>query len=121
MFYSQPPYNYNNRPTYGDDIKTVNGKQSAEQYAMYPNSRVLLLDSTMDRFYLKETDAAGVAKIRTFDFTEVIETPTNSNYITMEQLKEVLKNYELNPKQSDEPKPNDKTVQSMEQSRITKF
>lgn len=94
------PYqnNFYNRPAgYGDEIKVVNGRQSAEQYNMYPNSRVLLLDSGVDRFYLKETDAAGVPRIRTFEFTEVIDIPVNDKqYVTMEQLEEVLKKYELN-------------------------
>lgn len=95
-----PQQYYNNKPSYGDEIKTVNGRQSAEQYSMYPNSRVLLLDSNVDRFYLKETDAAGMSRIRTFDFKEVIEKPIEErNYVTMEQLEEVLKNYEFNPKQ----------------------
>lgn len=95
-----PQQYYSNKPSYGDDIKIVNGRQSAEQYSMYPNSRVLLLDSNTDRFYLKETDAAGMSRIRTFDFKEVIEKPLEEkNYITMEQLEEVLKKYELNPKQ----------------------
>lgn len=97
-----PQPQYYNRPGYGDEIKVVNGRQSAEQYSMYPNSRVLLLDSGLDRFYLKETDASGIAKIRTFDFKEVIESPANNNYITMEQLEEVLKKYELNPKKSEQ-------------------
>lgn len=96
-----PQQYYTNKPSYGDEIKTVNGRQSAEQYSMYPNSRVLLLDSNTDRFYLKETDAAGMSRIRTFDFKEVIEKPVEEqNYVTMEQLEEVLKKYELNFKQS---------------------
>lgn len=94
---------YNNymtpyRPQYNDELKMVNGMQSAELYNMMPNSRVLLMDSNMDRFYIKETDASGMASIRVYDFKEVKETP-KSDYITIEQLREVLKDYEFTPKQ----------------------
>lgn len=50
-------------PFQRDDLKIVNGRSSAEQYFMYPNSRVLFMDSNCDRFYIKETDASGMAKI----------------------------------------------------------
>ena len=96
------PYqnNYYRQPAaQGDDVKVVNGRQSAEQYMMYPNSRVLLLDANADRFYLKETDASGVSRIRTYEFKEVVDPPAiTGNYVTMEQLEEVLKKYEFNPK-----------------------
>lgn len=100
----QMHYNQYNKPIYGDDLKIVNGRQSAEQYAMMPNSRTILLDSTCDRFYLKETDASGLSSIKTYDFTEVIDNP-QPNYITLDQLKEVLDQYEFAPKKHvEEPK-----------------
>lgn len=79
----------------GDELKVVNGRASAEQYMMYPNSRVILLDSSMDRFYLKTTDAAGIANIKVYDFVEVDDTPQLTNYITKEEVEELIKN-ELN-------------------------
>ena len=85
-------------PTYqsrGDELKIVNGRASAEQYMMYPNSRVILLDANADRFYLKTTDAAGMATVKTYEFTEVDDLPQSANYITEEKVKELIKN-ELN-------------------------
>jgi hypothetical protein len=94
-------YNYTNfNKTNGDELKVVNGLASAEQYMMYPNSRVILLDSTQDRFYLKETDAAGMARIRTYDYKEVQNTlpQENNNYVTREEVEEIIHN-ELNSQQ----------------------
>ena len=52
-------------------IQYVNGKQSAESYPMpAANSSVILMDSNTNRFYLKQTDASGVATIKTYDFKE---------------------------------------------------
>lgn len=80
--------------TRGDELKVVNGRESAEQYMMMPNSRCILMDATQDRFYLKTSDAAGISTIKTYDFTEVQDTPVNS-YITREEVEELIKN-ELN-------------------------
>lgn len=93
-------YGYRQPAVCGDDIKVVNSISSAEQYSMMPNSRVILMDANLDRFYLKETDASGMARIKTYDFTEVKEPP-QPNYITMEQLEEVLSRYEFTPKQKE--------------------
>lgn len=90
--------NYNNFSRGGDELRVVNGKASAEQFFMYPNSRVLLLDSNCDRFFIKQTDSAGVASIRTYEFKEVEEEPKDQ-YITRRELEELMKQYELNPKQ----------------------
>ena len=49
-------------------IQYVNGKQSAESYQMPVNSSVVLMDSNMARFYMKQTDASGVATIKAYDF-----------------------------------------------------
>ena len=82
-------------PFQRDDLKIVNGRSSAEQYFMYPNSRVLLMDSNCDRFYIKETDASGMAKISTYDFTKVEDVPEKNNYVTREEFEELMKKYEL--------------------------
>lgn len=86
-------------PFQRDDLKIVNGRSSAEQYFMYPNSRVLLMDSTCDRFYLKETDSSGMAKISTYEFKQVQDVPKEQNYVTREEFEELIKKYELNTKQ----------------------
>lgn len=100
QYYSRQPNYYSNMSSgYGDEIKTVNGIQSAEQYIMSPNSRTILMDSTMDRFYLKETDAAGVAKITAYDFMEVKNNPLQNDYITREEFNQWKEQYELSFKE----------------------
>lgn len=66
----QQPYGAFQR---AEQVKYVNGPESARAYAMSPCSSAVLMDSAMDRFYFKETDAAGMATVRAFDFTEVRE------------------------------------------------
>ena len=74
-------------------IQYVNGKQSAESYQMPANSSVILMDSNTSRFYLKQTDASGMATIKTYDFKE-IEADKPTEYVTkseFEQFKAKLK------------------------------
>lgn len=85
----------------GDELKVVNGRASADQFFMYPNSRVILMDSSSDRFYIKETDASGFAKVTAYDFTEVKEEPKENDYITKAQFEELIKQYELNTKRTE--------------------
>ena len=54
-------------------IQYVNGKQSAEGYQMPANSSVILMDSNLARFYIKQTDASGIATIKSYDFKETEE------------------------------------------------
>ena len=54
-------------------IQYVNGKQSAESYQMPANSSVILMDSNLARFYMKQTDASGISTIKTYDFKETEE------------------------------------------------
>lgn len=85
------PYNYQqNRYQYQppQDIQFVNGKASAETFMLPPNSRVILMDSTQARFYLKEVDAAGMYKIKTYEFSEVIEKEPSNDYITREEFEQ---------------------------------
>lgn len=85
------PYSYQNYNRYQPqvDIQFVNGKSSAEVYVMPPNSRVILMDSEKARFYLKETDASGLSKITSYDFTEVVEQDTaTTDYITRQEFEE---------------------------------
>lgn len=62
-------------------IQYVNGKQSAESYQMGANSSVILMDSNRSRFYVKQTDASGMATIKSYDFKEATDDkPTE--YVT---------------------------------------
>ena len=54
-------------------IQYVNNKQSAEAYQLAPNSSVILMDSNQARFYMKQTDASGMATLKAYDFKEAKE------------------------------------------------
>ena len=76
--------------------------QAFKCLALYAKTGVgtILLDSSCDRFYLKETDASGFSKITTYDFKEVKEEPEQDKYLTKAEFEELMKKYELNFKQS---------------------
>ena len=72
-------------PQQQQNIQYVNGKQSAESYQMPANSSVILMDSNLPRFYMKQTDASGMATIRSYDFKETeVERPTE--YVTKSEF-----------------------------------
>lgn len=74
-------------------IQYVNNKQSAETYQMQPNSSVILMDSNLPRFYMKQTDASGVATIKSYDFKET-EEDKPTEYVTkaeFEKFKQSMK------------------------------
>lgn len=56
-----------------NNIQYVNGLESANAYQLAPNSSILLMDSNMARFYIKQTDASGYHTIKAYDFTEVTQ------------------------------------------------
>ena len=68
-------------PQQTQNIQYVNGKQSAESYQMPSNSSVILMDSNLPRFYLKKTDASGMATVKAYDFKEV-EEEKPAEYVT---------------------------------------
>lgn len=94
------PYQANNvqpyiTPVMGDELKVVNGIDSARQYPMRPNARTILLDGEQDMFYLLTSDATGMTSIKTYRFEEVPQPkPINANdYVTKDELKEVLNEF----------------------------
>jgi hypothetical protein len=83
----------------------VNNKSSAEMYVLPPNSSVILMDANIDRMYVKETDAAGMANLRTYDLVEVKDNPVPlaDQYITREEFEEWKKVlHELNTTKQNE-------------------
>ena len=68
-------------PQQAQSIQYVNGRQSAESYQMPANSSVILMDSNMARFYMKQTDASGIATLKTYDFHEA-EEEKPKEYVT---------------------------------------
>ena len=74
-------------------VPYVNGRQSADNFAMQPNSSVILMDSTRDRFYLKKADASGSCTVEAYDFVKA-EDDAKPDYVTrkeFEELKEIVK------------------------------
>lgn len=67
-------------------IQYVNGRSSAEAYQMPVNSNVLLMDSTQSRFYIKQTDASGIATIKTYEFKEVTADTDSKGFVTREEF-----------------------------------
>ena len=74
-------------PTQTQSIQYVNDKASAESYQMPANSSVILMDSNLPRFYMKQTDASGVATIKSFDFKET-EKEKPVEYVTKAEFEE---------------------------------
>lgn len=95
------PYNpyANNYNSNNNQLTRVTGIEGAKTYQMFPNSTVALFDSNEDIMYIKSTDGGGFPTIRTFKFEEVTSAPKQdstidlSNYITREELIEILKDY----------------------------
>ena len=81
----------------------VQGEAGAKSWFVNPGATVLLMDSEMQRFYLKSADMNGVPAMRTFEYTEVgvpkqQEAPQTVNFVTAEEFNgfrdEVLKKLE---------------------------
>lgn len=66
-------------------IPYVNGRQSAESYQLPANSSVILMDTNLPRFYMKQTDANGVVTIKSYDFKET-EEEKPKEYVTKQEF-----------------------------------
>lgn len=84
-------------------LNWVQGEAGAKSWFVNPGTTVLLMDSEMQRFYLKSADMNGVPAMRTFEYTEVgvpkpQEDPQTVNFVTAEEFNgfrdEVLKKLE---------------------------
>ena len=87
-----PIYQYQSflsQPT--QSIQYVNDRKSAESYPMAANSSVILMDSNLPRFYLKQTDASGMATVKSYDFTET-EEEKPVEYVTKAEFESFKKN-----------------------------
>lgn len=77
---------------YYESIKWVQGINGAKSYQLMPNSNVVLMDSENENvFYIKSSDNLGMCKIRTFKYEEVIEQEKPKEYVTRDEIKEILK------------------------------
>lgn len=100
-------------------IVWVQGESAAKSFPVAPNTTVMLLDSEASVFYLKTSDASGMPlPLRVFNYKERTQNgsnlPTNapqgglavdlSNYVTYDQLNEILENMAQNGTQKKEKK-----------------
>jgi hypothetical protein len=107
MRQNTPPQQPNN------GIVWVQGENAAKSYPVAPNTTIMLLDSESSTFYLKTSDASGMPlPLRVFDYKERTQNasalPTDapqtalavdlSNYVTYDQLDEILNNFGQNSK-----------------------
>lgn len=76
-----------------NELQFVNDIDSARAYQMLPNSKQILLDKNLPRFYLVETDATGMKSVTPYDFTEAKDDPT-PEYLTKEEFNVWRTNYE---------------------------
>lgn len=84
-------------------LNWVQGEAGAKSWFVNPGATVLLMDSEMQRFYLKSADMNGVPAMRTFEYSEVgapkpQEAPQAVNFVSVEEFNgfrdEVLKRLE---------------------------
>ena len=85
MYPSLYPYQTTPFLSQPQNIQYVNGKQSADSYQMPANSSVILMDSNLPRFYMKQTDASGMATIKSYDFQET-EEEKPTEYVTKQEF-----------------------------------
>lgn len=91
----QYPYTQNMQNQFAprNDLQFVNDIESAKAYQMMPNSKQILLDKNLPRFYLVETDATGMKSVTPYDFTEVKDDPA-PEYLTRQEFDVWRTNYE---------------------------
>lgn len=102
MFDAYNPYNYNNpyAPIYRNQsptwqgVRFVNGLSEAQSCAAPLGSKVLLMDSQEDKFYIKENDFNGVSTVSQYRFSRIEEQPSNGDFITREEFNRWKENYE---------------------------
>ena len=78
------------------DLITVTGENGANAYAMAPNSRIPLFDTTDSVVYIKTTDGAGYATVEAFTLTPRKSVPIEDHLSALEtritKLEEVMNN-----------------------------
>lgn len=79
------------QPVSSPTLQYVNGRQSADNYNMQPNSAVILMDSTKDTFYIKRSDASGLCTVEAYDFHKS-EEDTGTQYVTRAEFETLKKN-----------------------------
>lgn len=85
--WNQPQQNFpmfDQNPTFAG-IYSVNGEQAAQTFPVARNTKVLLMDTQNDVFYVKTTDTNGaISSFRTFDYTERQDVPAQTTSSTID-------------------------------------
>lgn len=68
----------NQPPQANQGILWVQGEAAARSYLVAPNSTVLLMDSEMNRFYLKSANNAGMPSLQVFEYSEVLQNASQT-------------------------------------------
>lgn len=68
----------NQPPQANQGILWVQGEAAARSYLVAPNTTVLLMDSEMNRFYLKSANNAGMPSMQIFEYSEVSQNAPQS-------------------------------------------
>lgn len=96
---------YGRAQVMSNNIIWVQGIEGAKAQQVQPGNTLLLLDSEQDRFFIKACDQYGIyLPLKAYSFTEIIDstepmtvveasaaTPDLSNYVTKEELTQILK------------------------------
>ena len=84
----QNPYSYT--PQHNtNSIQYVNNVDSARAFQIPPNSSVLLMDSTMDRFYVKKSDASGFSTVEAYDFRKADTSTPTADFVSRQEFEEL--------------------------------
>ena len=103
-YYSQPPQDnlayLRNQQQPINSIIYVQGEEAAKSYLVARNNTVVLWDTENPCIYKKYVDNNGIPFMQIFDIKERTATvpgqPTN-NYVTKEELNDILKGYLAKP------------------------
>lgn len=92
-------------------INWVQGEAGARSVPVPAGQKALLMDSETNVFYIKSSDASGMPlPLRTFEYKEVgadvkeTTTPAQNDYVTHEELKQILADLKQKPEQKEEKK-----------------
>ena len=72
-------------------VRFVSGIEEAKNCTIPLGSKALLMDKEQDRFYLKETDMAGVSTVSEFEFKKVEAQPPQE-YVTRQEFDQFSSN-----------------------------
>lgn len=79
--YPMFPFTQNQQKT----INYVNGRSSVESAYLPPNSGDVYLDTTSNKFFIKQTDSNGIPTIESYDYKKSeVEKP--KEYVTKEEF-----------------------------------